>query len=591
MNPLSKRLIVIGTTTVAVALALWAAVPTTAHKQVLAADLPPGALLTIESPDFAGLLHTWNASSEQAAWLKSANYSAFANSHLFGRLADAQGEFEGVAENKAGLSSEFLKQVAGKESIFAWYDISRLEFLYISHLPAGQTARVDLLQQRGKFSRRESGGDSFYVKTSSSSGGDDAGPSSPRTVAFATRGDWLILGTREDLVANTLLLMQQQETGKDPQSSEAAEGWYSATETAGPAKHGDLHMLLDLHRIAETPAFETYWVPRNVTETYQYRAAVVDLYRESHSFREERVLLPNSAADDSATQPDLAAVEALVPARAGVYRAIAFPDPKDALATLDEKVITRSTTSVSTSTDAPAADLSVERPGSQSDLETRIDSISPKPEPASAATAPLLATLQAANVSSLLTIDRTDPSAAGGLFVPIRSAVVLRSTNPWDSNQLQAALLTALRPHLTIGGLGLAWTPAGEDYLSLGATHPFVLFVDGDTAILANDATLMNDILARRKASTTTPQPATLIAGFRHAQERADFGRLTASLGYTNTPAKTGPAPDAGQSPDFFNASVGSLSNAFRALSTERLVQRRDGPFTHQTVVYTWQTP
>jgi len=588
MQPLSKRHIVIAASTIAVALAVWAVVPTSTHNQVLAADLPPGALLTIESPDFAGLLHAWNTSLEQAAWFKSASYSAFANSRLFGRLSDAQGEFAGVAGSNADAA--FLQQVAGKESIFAWYDISKLEFVYISHLPPGQTARVDLLQERGKFSRRESGGDSFYVKTSASSGGEDAGPSSPRTVAFATRGDWLILGTREDLVANTLLLMQQQDSGV-PQSSLATEGWYAAAEAAGPAKHGDLHMLLDLQRITATPAFRTYWIQRNVTDTRQYRAAVVDLYREPHSFREERVLLPNSSANDAAAQPDLAAVEALVPARAGVYRATALPRPQDALATLDEKLLTRSTSSVVESTAAPAANLSVSQPGSESDLETRIDTVSPKPEPASAATAPLLAALKAANVTSMLTIDRTDPPAAGALFVPIRSAVVLRSTNSWDSNRLQAALLTVLRSHLTIGGLGLAWTHTDNGYLGLGATHPVALFVDGNTAILANDATLMNDILARRQIPMTTPESATLIAGFRHSQERADFARLTASLAYTNAPANAGPTANPGQSPDFFAGSIGSLSNAFRALATERLVERRDGAFTHQTVVYTWQMP
>jgi hypothetical protein len=590
MQPLSKRLIVIAASTVAVALALWAAVPTTAHKQVLAGDLPPGALLTIESPDFAALLHTWNASPEQAAWLKSANYSAFANSRLFSRLGDAQGEFEGVAENKAGFGSAFLQQVAGKESIFAWYDISKLEFVYISHLPPGQTAHVDLLQQRGKFSRRESGGDSFYVKTSASSGGDDAGPSSPRTVAFATRGDWLILGTREDLVANTLLLMQQQDSGSS-HSSEATEGWYAAAEAAGPTKRGDLHMLLDLQRIAATPAFRTYWIQRNVTDTRQYRAAVVDLYREPHSFREERVLLPNTAAPDDAAQPDLAAVEALVPARAGVYRATALPRPEDALATLDEKLLTRSTSSVVESTAAPAADLGVSQPGTESDLETRIDTVSPRPEPASDATAPLLATLKAADLASMLTIDRTDPPAPGALFVPIRSAVILRSTSPWDSNRLQAALLTALRSHLTIGTLGLAWTPAENGYLSLGATHPFALFVDGNTAILSNDAPLMTDILARRQTPSATSQPATLIAGFRHTQERAGFAQLTAALAYTNVSTSPGATPNPTQAPDFFSGSIGSLSDAFRALATERLVERRDGPLTHQTVVYTWQTP
>jgi len=584
MQPLSKRLIIIAATLTA-AVVVWAAIPASTHKQTLAADLPPGALLTIESPDFAALLHTWNTSPEQAAWLKSANYSAFANSRLFNRLGDAQGEFEGVAGGKSGFDSEFLKQIAGKESIFAWYDISKLEFLYISHLPPGRTANVELLQQRGKFSRRESGGTSFYIKTSASSS-EDAGPSSPRTIAFATRGDWLILATREDLIANALLLMQASATATQ---SEATEGWYAAAETAAPAQHGELHMLLDLQRITATPAFQSYWVQRNVTDTRLYRAAVVDLYREPHSFREERVLLPN-AATDAPPQPDLAAIEALVPDRASVYRATASPQPEDALTSLDEKLLTRSVTSTVASTAAPVADLSIPHPGSASDLETRIDTVSPTPEPASAATAPLLSALQSASLSAMMTIDRTDPPAPGSLFVPIRSAVILRATNPWNTTQLQAALLTALRSHLTIDTLGLAWAPTGE-YLSLGSTHPFALFVDGNTAILANDPALMNDILARRTASAT-PQPATLIAGFRHAQERANFTRLSASLAHTVTPQSSGPNADPdppGETPDFFNASIGSLSDTFRALATERLVERNDGPIIRQTVVYTWQ--
>jgi hypothetical protein len=586
MQPLSKRLLVIAGA-LAAAIAIWAAIPAPTHKQTLAADLPPGALLTIESPDFANLLHTWNTSPEQAAWLKSANYSAFANSRLFNRLGDAQGEFEGVAGGKSGFDSEFLKQVAGKESIFAWYDISKLEFLYISHLPPGRTANVELLQQHGKFSRRESGGTSFYIKTSAGSG-NDAGASSPRTVAFATRGDWLILATREDLIANALLLMQASSATTQ---SEATEGWYAAAEAVAPAQHGELHMLLDLQRITATPAFQSYWVQRNVTDTRRYLAAVVDLYREPHSFREERVMLPN-ASTDAPPQPDLAAIETLVPARAGVYRAIASPPPGDALASLDEKLLTRSVTSTVANTAAPVADLSIQHPGNSSDLETRIDTVSPTPEPASAATAPLLSTLQSAGLSAMLTIDRTDPPAPGSLFVPIRSAVILRATNPWNTTQLQAALLTALRSHLTIGTLGLAWAPSGK-YLSLGSTHPFTLFVDGNTAILANDSTLMNDILATRTASLTlTPQPATLIAGFRHTQERANFTRLSASLAHTATPRTSDPDANSdspGETPDFFNGSVGSLSEAFRALATERLVERTDGPLTRQTVVYTWQ--
>src|ERR1700712_2973723 len=195
MSLTAKSVFIAAVTSITIAVAVWAAIPV--RKPVLAADLPPGALLTIESPDFAGLLHTWNASPEQTSWLKSASYSAFANSRLFNRLSDAQHEFEGVGGGKNGFDSNFLQQVAGKESIFAWYDISKLEFLYITHLPAGKTANIELLQQRGKLSRRESGGISFSVKTSTASANEDAdanaGPSRPRTIAFATRGDWLLL--------------------------------------------------------------------------------------------------------------------------------------------------------------------------------------------------------------------------------------------------------------------------------------------------------------------------------------------------------------------------------------------------------------
>jgi len=595
MGALNKRFLIASAALLAVAIAVWAAIPSVTRSQSLAAQLPPGALLTIESPDFAALLRSWNASPQQATWLKSANYSAFANSRLFSRLGDAQSEFAGVAATKGGFDSAFLRQVAGKESIFAWYDISKLEFLYISHLPPGKTANVELLQQRGTFSRRESGGTAFYVKTSSgsSSGDDSAGPSTPRTIAFATRGDWIVLATREDLMANTLLLMQ---AGSGTQSSEATEGWYASAEAAGPARHGDLHMLLDLQRITATPAFRTYWVQRNVTDTRQYRAAVVDLYREPNSFREERVLLPNTAADTPA-QPDLAALEAIVPERAGVYRAIAAPSPETALATLDEKLLTRAARSSSTNVDAPVANLAVDHPGSADDLETRIDAVSATPEPASSATAPLLSLLRANDVSAMLSIDRTDP--ATGAFVPIRSAVILQSSNPWNPAQLQAALLTALRSRLTIGDLGLAWEPgsrANASCASLGPTHPLLLCVEGSTAILANDAAFEDEILARRSAAPKTPQPATFIGGFRHTQERPGFARLSSALAQTApTPAAKDTSGDddaastPGQTPDYFHGNIASLSNAFRSLATERVVERRDGPLTRQTVVYTWQ--
>ncbi len=590
MTPLTKRLTLAAVATITIAAGIWAAAMQAAPSRpsTLAADLPPGALLTIETPNFAALLRSWNSSPEQADWLHSANYSNFANSRLLSRLSDAQAEFAGVAATKGGLESPFLNQVAGTESIFAWYDIANLEFLYITRLPTGRTANIELLQQHATFSRRESGGTTFYVKTSSGTATSDdiTTPSTPRTIAFATRGDFLLLATREDLMANALALMQQASATAP---SEATEAWYAAAEAAGPARHGDLHMLLDLQRITATPQFRTYWIQHNVTDTRQYRAAVVDLYRDPRTFREERVLLPMNAAD-APPQPDLASLEALVPDRAGVYRALGNPTPAAALASLDEKLLTRSTTSAAPSLNAPAADLTITQPGSNTDLETRIDTANTTPEPPSAATAPLLNALQSAGLTAMLTLDRTDPPDTGSLFVPIHSAVILRSATPWNTAQLQSAILTNLSAHLTVSTLGLTWTQTGNTF-TLNDTTPLFLTVDGATAILTNNQPLLTEILAHR--ATAPPQPAQYIAGFRHTQERANFTRLTATLAHAPSPS----TPDAtvantpGVVPDFFSGNLNSLSEAFRTFATERLVERRDGANIRQTVTYTLATP
>ena len=88
--------------------------------------------MTVESSDFAALLSAWMHSPEQRAWLGSAAYSAFANSRLFSRLADAQTGFARAAQTSPDTA--FLEGVAGRETIFAWYNIGNLECLYITHL-------------------------------------------------------------------------------------------------------------------------------------------------------------------------------------------------------------------------------------------------------------------------------------------------------------------------------------------------------------------------------------------------------------------------------------------------------------------------
>ncbi|HYW37976.1 MAG TPA: hypothetical protein VE957_07680 [Terriglobales bacterium] len=104
-------------------------------------------------------------------------------------------------------------------------------------------------------------------------------------MAFAVSGDYLLLATREDLLAGAL----QFKSGSQGRTVESEQWWSQAVAFAGPA--GDLRMVMNLDKIVPSPYFRTYWVQQNITDMKQYSAAVSDLFRSSKHYREERVLL------------------------------------------------------------------------------------------------------------------------------------------------------------------------------------------------------------------------------------------------------------------------------------------------------------
>ena len=593
----------------ALAALLWAAVPYTVSPLNLAADLPPGALMTLESADFATLLNSWTQSPEQRAWLSSASYSAFANSRLFNRLADAQKGFASAAHTP--VDSSLLQQVAGKESIFAWYNIGNLEFLYVTHLSQAQIAAFPLLQQQANFARRESAGTSFYVRTGTDTAdgaaADTAGTTAstpgeptnlapsqdldqPRTVAFALRGDWLLLATREDLLANALQLMASQGRTQAPPDSEATVGWFAAASAAGPQIHGDLHMLLDLQSLTKTPQFRTYWIQRNVTDTRRFRAAVVDLYREPHRFHEERVLLPMEPPTTS-DQPDLGQLESLVPSHTGVYRALAHPAPDLILYTLNEKLLNGSTNVVANLNNAPPSETDDPVSGSANNLDVHIDAASARPESALQASAealiPLRRVLDATQVESMLTVGRSEPTEPTLPFIRFQSAVILRSATPWSRDALTQAISEVLRLRLTTGSLGLTWQEIdslGKNCFSLAGAQPLALCTDGPLAILSNDLGMLSEVLSRRQDHPAT-QPAELITAIYPGQERANFQRLTTQLGQLPATAQGTPA---NASLQLFRDTLPSLAGSFSDVVSEHILVRNDGPVVRQSVVYKW---
>ena len=591
---------VLGFSTVA-AVAIYQATTPRTTAPTMAAMLPQGALLTIESPDCAALLQTWNQSSEQKVWLASDNYSVFSNSRLFGRLNDARAEFEAAAKSSPNANSDingdFLKQVAGKQSIFAWYDVGSLEFLYITRLPSSQTANVSLLKDHPRWTSRQSAGITFYIRKSTdglAAGAEEqaqAAQGKARTVAFAqvpdAAGDLLILATREDLIANALTLVHPVANA----ASLATEPWYTEAAatlpqtTATPA----LHMVLNLSRLVPLPAFRSYWVQQNVSEMKQYRAAVSDLYIEKSQFREERAMLLNSP-DSALDAAPLASLAALAPPT-GVFRAIATHDPDEAVAALEEKLLGRIAVESTPATEAPDPNLEVTQSGSTNDLETRIDTPAPVSEAAS--NRAFADALKSAGLDAMMIYSTAlPPSTAAGLWVPIHSAVVLQATSTWNPQAIQAALQQSLRGNLTTANLGIEFrqdTAGGQTIYTLTGPKTLFFATSGQLCLLSDDRDLLVALLRTAARPVSQAQPATLIAGFDHASQRAPFARLTTLIDGTNQ-ARVGPNQNHVQ-PPFFSGNMRSLSDTFAALASEHLTERLDGQTLRQTVIYQWRTP
>ncbi|HWW23091.1 MAG TPA: hypothetical protein VNY78_04260 [Edaphobacter sp.] len=553
---------------------------TTPPPTPLSAFVPQGSLLSIEANDFAALLSSWTASSEQRRWLTSDNYAAFSRSRLFARLGEAQDQFA----TSAGLppDMQFLQQIAGHQSIFAWYDIGNLQFLYITRMPSAAAEQTQLLQLRSKFQLRKAGDDSFYLRTQGEP---------ERTVAFAVHGDYLLLATREDLIANALLLMQHQ-----GDASLHTEPWYTTSVAAAKRPSSEqpaLRMTLNLARILPTPYFRSYWVQQNITELKQFSSAVSDLYLGQQSFREDRVLIPTTS-DNLLPTADLAPLLQLLPANAGVYRATAQPTTPEIVDALNDKLLSRSPSSFRDQHLAPVADLSVQNAGSPTDLDTRIDTLPIPQQPLTDGLASLRALLNSTHPDAMLVYSSTtNATVPATLFLPIHNVVILSAAAPWNPESVQSALTEALSPHLTIGRAGLAWQSRQQGtatWFQLSGLQTLSFAVQGNRCILATDSESLIQFLRVSNAAAAKPIIASTIAGFHHTAERPNLARLTSLFDHTvSTPQSDDTAPA------FFSRNITSLGTTFQSLDSETFTET-PAPSTdqrpntvHQTVLYQWR--
>lgn len=549
-------------------IAAWATYQGLAQQsqESLARLMPQDAVLYLEARDLGPLLKEWDMSPQRKAWVGSDNYEVFSRSRLFQRLQQAQEQFAAAAGIPPNMS--FLNEVAGEQSALGIYDIGNLEVLYITRLPSSRAVNSGIWQQRSKFETRQAAGKTFYVRTD---------PESERVVAFAADDDYLILGTREDLVAGALSLLANQKA-----ATLNAQKWFvDALKTAKEA--GELRMVIHLAEVTKTPQFRTYWIPQNITEMRQYESSVTDLFRSADIYREERTLImknPESSEADTATQ--VAELVRFVPPEVGFYRAGSVSSGEDALTLLEAKVLTPRLGPAPVSKLAPNVQLGEQTVGSESNLETRIDlPPSTKPEE-KAGDEELKALIKNANVRAALQMHRSE-SASDGVFVRLHSTVVLQASGDWNEAAVQQAIQRLITPGLTAANLGASWKKSGtgaQSYSELDGLAPVAIAARGKYLFVSNDPETLTAVLGRMHQAVSA-EPALYYAVFDHSRERQNFYQLTSLV---DRPSRT----NNNDEPQFFSQNVTSLSNTFAGLKSQSIVARRDGAIEKQTVLYRW---
>jgi len=541
----------------------------------LAAFMPTGSLLFVESVNFAPLVHDWENSKEKQKWLASDNYQVFSRSRLFLRLQDAQRQFAVAVGAPPDMA--LLDAVVGAQSALALYDIGNLEFLYITRMPSARGMQNVLWTNREKFEPRKAADIPYYVRTE---------PEKNRLVAFATAGDCLLLATREDLMAGALGLL----SGKSQPRLED-ENWYkSAVSAAGPA--GDLRLVLNLPLLVKSPHFRSYWIQRNITALKPYSAEVADIHRSETEIREDRVLLKANPPGDTepratpSTAP-IAELLGMVPAQEGIYLAWRAPSADTVLDLVQQKVLMPHAGPVVASQIVPGVALTSGQTGSESDLETRID-VPPLQgatgAPGSEALKKLLNAVPLEAVLEFHSFQNIRQSA----FIEPHSAVLIRSSANWDSEGTRNAVRAAIIDLWTTSQIGVSWVARHEgnaDYYQLDGLAPLALATKGPILLLANSGETLKSLLANSPGTEVGPN-VVYAAGFRHSAERHNIVKMMRLIEMPLAQQYGGMAGEEGRTPSFFSGNLASLSQSLESVESESLVVEDRGPQLHQTVTY-----
>lgn len=525
--------------------------------------LPAGAALVLQAKDFSSLLGDWTASSEKKTWLASDNYQAFSHSRLFLRLKDAYGEFATAAGVPVDMA--LLADIAGGESALAIYDIGKLEFLYVTRLPSAKAMENALWRTRGNYEPRQAAGTPFYVRIDRES---------KRLVAFGARDQYLVLATREDLLAGALSLI-----GAQGGASVQREGWFAQSVQAAGAP-GDLRLVMNLEALVKEPHFRSYWIQDNVSTLKPFVSGVSDLFRTPSEIREERRLLRSEEQSAAGEPAALGDITRLVPDSAGLYRAWVAPPADAATSLIVSKILAPSASSGVRDRTAPSVVLTSGITGRADDLESRIDEEARAPRPIGYQTAALGQLIGGAPPVAMLHVESTR-AGSDGVFVNRGSVIVVARQNDWPQGAAREAMRASVEPVWTKAQLGMRWNDmrvGAQSFSQMEGLEPIAVAERGRLLFVGNDPALLASMLELVSRPPVAVQ-GMYAGGFRHRLER---GRFVSVMRFIDHAAARGEHRE----PLFFSESLASLSDTLSRVETASIVVRDAGRTVSQTLTY-----
>jgi hypothetical protein len=557
-----RRLLLLAPVAAALAALMFWAVAQPAPPP-MASSFPAGALLYLEAKDFSALLTDWNASAEKRDWLVSANYEAFSRSELFLKLGDAQTQFAAAA----GVPPDYalVTSVAGSNAAVAMYDIGKLEFLYVAHIPSARAFNTALWKLRGSYQTRHAGNADYFVKEDKPS---------HRVAAFAYTGDTLMLSTKEDLIAGSLRLM-----ARDALPSVASETWFAESTQAAAPGATDLRLVYNMASLARTYQFRSHWVQSNVAELLEFSAGLADLERVRGEVRERRVLLratPSAAVENETAAGQLLAA---IPDDAGLYRARLHPASWQAAQWIEEKLFSSATAAAPRSKLAPGISESADA-GSEVDLETRIDE-QPIAENRDSLKA-VRDALAGTRIDAMLDVSsaRIDTNQ---VYVRPYSAIALLAETPWNADAIRTALGTAAEG-IWSNGSAATWRDGAGGIRELDGLAKLSIASDGKWLVIGDSAEMVNAVFARR--NRTALPGASYAAGWRHARELPNFERMTKLIDFPQLPATATDEQQPPIEPSYFSGNLASLGRTLKRIDAATIVVHDAATMLRESVVY-----